>query len=967
MSQRYKNLFLRQSYLDSYEEYCRSLNKEDFPVWDYVVLTASNESQASFYRKQIEERLKDRKLPAKTHYAVVPDPEGKRVGSGGATFGVLQYIAKRENTNDFSGLKILCIHSGGDSKRVPQYSVCGKLFSPVPRRFADARRSTLFDEFIIGLTGIPARISGGLLVCSGDVLLLFNPLQFDFYRGGAAALSIKEPVSLGKNHGVFLSEKNGIVKRFLHKQTEEYLSECGAVDESGNVDIDTGAIFFDSNMLNDLYSLVDSDEKFAFYVNEEARLSFYGDFVYPLASESTLETFYLEKPEGEFTDALKRCRTELWNVLHKYQLSLLRFSPSSFIHFGTTKELLKLVTDDVAGYSYLGWEKNVNTNNKNQTFAASNSYVSPKATVGEGSYIEDSYIHKGSVVGKNCVISGVTLQGETVPDGSVLHGLKQKDGKFVVRYYSVDDNPKESKRFGQPIGEPLWTCRLFEPCDTIEEAVGKALAGDVGNTSVSLYESFRDADLTAVPMWQEKLSDKVKVESILEAIENGVWVEQVCDQYKKHLSPRVVRMLVERAEKLSLEEIKQFGKKTRIYYYLSKLVPCAEKEYYASKCFETIRMSIFNAAIKGTSYNDTARIKKEDVLVQLPVRANFGGGWSDTPPFCMEHGGTVLNVALKLNGGYPIEVTVKKIEEPKIILASTDIGSYGEFTELKPLQQCHNPGDPFALHKAALIACGVIPYKEEIALSAILNRLGGGLYLTTRVINIPKGSGLGTSSILAGACVKGLFEFLGINISENELYNRVLCMEQIMSTGGGWQDQVGGLAKGFKMVCSDVGLEQEIKCTKVCLSEDTLAELNERYALIYTGQRRLARNLLREVVGKYIGANPDALNVLYEIQRVAVLMRFELEKGNVDRFAKLFNKHWELSKTLDQGCTNTCIDQIFNSVEDMIDGKMICGAGGGGFLQVILKKSVTHEQLKQRLTDVFAQSGVDVWKCEFEG
>ena len=264
MSQRYKNLFLRQSYLDSYEEYCRSLNKEDFPVWDYVVLTASNESQASFYRKQIEERLNDKKLPAKTHYAVVPDPEGKRVGSGGATFGVLQYIAKRENTNDFSSLKILCIHSGGDSKRVPQYSVCGKLFSPVPRRFADGRRSTLFDEFIIGLTGIPARISGGLLVCSGDVLLLFNPLQFDFYRGGAAALSIKEPVSLGKNHGVFLGEKNGIVKRFLHKQTEEYLSECGAVDESGNVDIDTGAIFFDSNMLNDLYSLVDSDEKFAF-------------------------------------------------------------------------------------------------------------------------------------------------------------------------------------------------------------------------------------------------------------------------------------------------------------------------------------------------------------------------------------------------------------------------------------------------------------------------------------------------------------------------------------------------------------------------------------------------------------------------------------------------------------------------------------------------------------------------------
>ena len=44
----------------------------------------------------------------------------------------------------------------------------------------------------------------------------------------------------------------------------------------------------------------------------------------------------------------------------------------------------------------------------------------------------------------------------------------------------------------------------------------------------------------------------------------------------------------------------------------------------------------------------------------------------------------------------------------------------------------------------------------------------------------------------------GLIEFLGEDISENELYSRVMCMEQLMSTGGGWQDQVGGLVPGFK-------------------------------------------------------------------------------------------------------------------------------------------------------------------------
>ena len=196
-----------------------------------------------------------------------------------------------------------------------------------------------------------------------------------------------------------------------------------------------------------------------------------------------------------------------------------------------------------------------------------------------------------------------------------------------------------------------------------------------------------------------------------------------------------------------------------------------------------------------------------------------------------------------------------------------------------------------------------------------------------------------------------------------ELYDRVLCMEQIMSTGGGWQDQVGGLAPGIKMVSSEPAIRQRITCVPCKISEKTRKELDERFCLIYSGQRRLARNLLRDVVGRYVGGIEDAVDVLYAIQQTAVLMRFELEKGNIDGFAELLNQHWELSKKLDASCTNTCIDMIFHSVEDLIDGKMICGAGGGGFLQVVLKKGVTQEDVRKRLREVFQDSGVDVWSC----
>ena len=293
----HKTLFLQQSYEDCTRQYMEVLNTQKMPLWDYVILTASNESQAQSYRMQIQYRLEHGMLPKSIHYAVLPDPDGKRVGSGGATLNVLRYIY--EDAGSFDDKRILVIHSGGDSKRVPQYSACGKLFSPVPRLLPNGRRSTLFDEFMISMCGVAARIRTGMLVCSGDVLLLFNPLQIDFYGSGAAALSIKEPAEIGKNHGVYRVDKNGNVGGFLHKKTVEQLHGLGATDVHGNVDIDTGAVIMDTELLKSLYQLVDTPENFDAYVNEKTRLSFYADFLYPLASESTLEQYYKETPEGD--------------------------------------------------------------------------------------------------------------------------------------------------------------------------------------------------------------------------------------------------------------------------------------------------------------------------------------------------------------------------------------------------------------------------------------------------------------------------------------------------------------------------------------------------------------------------------------------------------------------------------------------------------------------------------------------
>ena len=953
------SLFLSQAYQDCWDDYNRSLIIKSFPKWDYVILTASNEQQAEGFCKQLEERKEF--LPKETKFVAIPDRDGKRVGSGGATLEVLRYLHEQEGT--FEKLRVLVIHSGGDSKRVPQYSALGKLFSPVPHELPNGRNSTLFDEFMISMSSVPSRIREGMVLLSGDVLLLFNPLQIDYNNVGAAAISFKEDVETGKNHGVYLNGDNGNVKCCLQKKSVEVLREVGAVNESDCVDIDTGALIFSTEMMASLYSLIETEEGYNKYVNEKTRLSLYADFLYPLAEDSTLESFYKEKPEGEFCSELSEARKQVWEVLRPYRMKLLRLAPAKFIHFGTTREILALMSGGVDEYNILGWSRLVGSSINNDT-AGYNSVLSSKAVIGSKCYLEVAYVHSGAKVGKSCVLSYIDIHDEVIPDHVVMHGLKQRDGKFVVRIFDVSDNPKENKIFGQNLNtieeklgghfwndeeHSLWNADLYPVGNTIKEAVKSALNlyalinGEKADLEAwkcaekrSLCSGFNEADPDAIIAWNKRMADLVAMDEIAKAIRNKKW-------------------LASRLKKADYSE------KMRLHYYLGVIL---EDENEIQECFKTIQREVLESTIQSLTYNENAKIVADVHTVNLPLRVNWGGGWSDTPPYCNENGGTVLNIAILLNGEKPVEVTLEKIQDMKIIFDSRDMDVHGEFDSIEPLQATGDPFDPFALQKACLLACGIIP-KEGHELTQILKRLGGGFIMHSEVMDVPKGSGLGTSSILSAACVKAVFEFMGIEYTEEDLYSHVLAMEQIMSTGGGWQDQVGGVTPGLKYITSMPGIVQQIKVSHIEIPEKAKKELEERFVLIYTGQRRLARNLLRDVVGRYVGNEPDSLFALEEIQKTAALMRFELERGNVDGFAKLLDYHWELSQKVDAGSSNTLIEQIFSSIDEMIDGKLVCGAGGGGFLQVILKKGVTRLDVEERLNQVFMDSMVKVADCKF--
>lgn len=704
------NLFLRQSYLDSWEDYERSLKKKSFIKWDYIILTASNEAQATAYRNQIENRLEKGLLPEETTYAVLPDPEGKRVGSGGATFQVMRYIAEQEpeRENPFKNRRILVIHSGGDSKRVPQYSAIGKLFSPVPRELPDGRSSTLFDEFIVGMSGVPSRIQEGMLVLSGDVLLLFNPLQIDAQFDGAAAISIKEPVATGKNHGVFLNDGHDYVKCFLHKQTEERLREMGAVNKAGNVDLDTGAVLFGSALLQALFRLISTggkvdEKKFRQFCNEEARISFYGDFLYPLANDSTLEDFYKEAAEGQLNEALHECRTQIWNAIHHFSMKLLCLSPAEFIHFGTTRELRSLVTKNVQDYEFLDWKMQVNSAVQKEGFAAHNAYVGSRAKIGKEAYLENCYILGNSEVGDGTVLSHVRIMDRKIPEQIVMHGIELTGGKKVIRIYGVPDNPKgkypgEVSFLGTTLnqfmaqnkvtkeelwkGEEtyLWFADLYPVCDDWEDALdmaeiiykmahGTATKEEISRwretERMSLYSSFNAADIEASCDQERFLENRILARCFIRKLEQGMYYADALKIFgKRGISKEIFKLLMEDAAEAD------FSLKIRIYHavscYMKKTRTIYDDLHYdalENDCFGTIQEVIYEEAEKKLPDSSGYRIVKDQVDIALPVRVNWGGGWTDTPPHCNEKGGVVLNAAMKLRGIYPVQITVKRLDE----------------------------------------------------------------------------------------------------------------------------------------------------------------------------------------------------------------------------------------------------------------------------------------------------------------
>ena len=326
--------------------------------------------------------------------------------------------------------------------------------------------------------------------------------------------------------------------------------------------------------------------------------------------------------------------------------------------------------------------------------------------------------------------------------------------------------------------------------------------------------------------------------------------------------------------------------------------------------------------------------KPRTVRVTAPVRIDFAGGWSDTPPICNKEGGTVLAAAVTLDGKRPIEVTVAPRKDRFVRVVSKDLGKRKLIKSAAEIADHHDPHDWCCLVKSALAVTGFEfgSHGLDITISA----------------NLPKGSGMGTSSILGAATIAALIG----EVDVAKVGALTLALEQEMRTGGGWEDQFAGLTPGVKIMRTRPGKVQSVAIEDIRMPGRFLRELKSRSILYFTGQKRMARNVLRRVLGFY-EANPHNFGkiLINSVKSGAEKAARAAARGDLAAFADCVNAYWRDKKLLDAGSTNERVDDIIDAIRPFVSAVTLAGAGGGGFMYILAKSVADAERIRRFLTD----------------
>ena len=313
----------------------------------------------------------------------------------------------------------------------------------------------------------------------------------------------------------------------------------------------------------------------------------------------------------------------------------------------------------------------------------------------------------------------------------------------------------------------------------------------------------------------------------------------------------------------------------------------------------------------------------------------------------------MVNIAIELNGQPPLQAYVKPCKEYKVILRSIDLGASEIVNTYEELADFAKVGSPFSIPKAALVLAGFQPGFSTETYSSLeqqLQHFGSGIEVTL-LSAVPAGSGLGTSSILASTVLGAVSDFCGLAWDKNEICRRTLVLEQLLTTGGGWQDQYGGVLHGVKLLQTPSGFNQSPLVRWLPDFLFTNPEHQKCHLLYYTGITRTAKGILAEIVRRMFLNETKQLQLLGEMKAHALDLYDAIQRGNFQEMGRLVGVTWEQNKLLDSGTNPEAVEAIIDQIKDYCIGYKLPGAGGGGFLYMIAKDPEAAARIRMILQE----------------
>lgn len=871
------------------------------------------------------------------------DPVGHKLGSGGGSAWLLQACYDKEADGCsfaqwLSREKRLLLHAGGQSRRIPAYAPQGKILTPIPvfrwergQRLSQDLLSLQVPLYQQMMDMAPDHLH--TMIVSGDVYIrATQPLQEIPADADVVCYGLWLGPEIAKDHGVFVSSHNSpsTLKCMLQKPSVETL----------------GDLLNDNFYLTDIGVWLLSDKAVEVLMQKSVAdgevhdYDLYGTFGCCLGTQPTIAD-----PE-----------------VSQLKVAILPLPGGEFYHFGTSHELL---SSTVAIQNLVNDQREImhHSRKPHPSMFIQNAIVRVKVSAENTNlWIENSVVGSHWTLAHDNIITGVPDNDWTVelaPEQCVDF-VPIGDGEgLVVRPYGYYDTfagaAQQEARFpiARSVDEAGTLLRYMLHQDLSDEA--KRLFDGAEKISAEMISA--KANLRRLVAQRRKLRAEnwpMLAANHCHSVFYQVDLDDAAHEYAANgLSlPQPVAADVPLMKRIHdamfRSEVLRLSAENNNNSAGSEL---AGK--YDAEAFSLLRQGL-TASVLAVKQQPHMNVYGDQIVWgRSPVRIDISGGWTDTPPYCLMEGGNVINLAIELNGQPPLQAYVKPCREHHIILRSIDLGASEKVETYEQLAQFNKVGSPFSIPKAALVLAGFHPdfsVDNYQSLSKQLEAFGCGIELTM-LSTIPAGSGLGTSSILAATVLGALNDFCGLMWDKNEIGRRTLVLEQLLTTGGGWQDQFGGILQGVKLLQTVRGFEQNPVVRWLPSDLYTQPEYAQCHLLYYTGITRTAKKILADIVRRMFLNQHEEIELLRQMKQQAIDMYEAIQMGDFQQMGRLVRKNWAQNQRLDAGTNPDAVRAITDRIDDLCLGYKLPGAGGGGYLYMVAKDPEAAARIKSILND----------------